>query len=238
MRVPAAGLTCAGRTDAGVHARGQVAHVDVPGSAYAHSHSSRLVRRLAAVLPHDVRVFDVREVPDAFDARFSALSRRYVYRLSDAPYGVDPLRRHEILWSQRALDLAPMNEASTAMLGEHDFAAFCRRREGASTIRTLLSFTWERDTAGFIAATVEANAFCHNMVRSLVGALLAVGAGQQPVSWPARLLAQRERDPGVHVVPPHGLTLEQVTYPPDAHLGERLVRTRQPSISGDVRGGS
>ena len=227
LRLSEARLTCAGRTDAGVHARGQVAHVDVPADLFENSGSENLARRLAGVLPDDLRVFRVRRAPRDFSARFSALSRRYVYRVSDEPHGVDPLRRHEVLWSQLPLDVHAMNLAAVALLGEHDFAAFCRRREGATTVRTLLTLAWERDMTGVAAATVEADAFCHNMVRALVGALLSVGSGRRPVEWPAHVLASRERGPDVRVVPPHGLTLEHVTYPADSELGQRAALARQ-----------
>ena len=222
-------LTCAGRTDAGVHARGQVAHLDVALATYerlgAKGSVDALARRLAGVLPADVRVFRVRPAPPGFDARFSALSRRYVYRVSDAPYGVEPLRRHDVMWSQQPLDVHLMNHAAVALLGEHDFAAYCRRREGASTVRTLLTLSWERDVDGIAAATVEADAFCHNMVRAMVGALLSVGRGQHPVEWPAAVLARAERDSAVQVSPPHGLTLEYVRYPA-AELGVLAARAR------------
>ena len=178
LRLPPPGLTVAGRTDAGVHARGQVVHADVPAAAWA-AVQDPLVR-LAAVLPADVRVHAVGPAPDEFDARFSALWRRYSYRICDDPARADPLRRHETLWSFRRLDLAVMNEAARYLVGEHDFAAFCRRREGATTIRALRVLDWRRDAEGLAVATVTADAFCHNMVRALVGALLAVGEGRRP----------------------------------------------------------
>lgn len=231
LRLEEVQLTCAGRTDAGVHARGQVAHFDVPAAALErlleHGHLEDLARRLAGVLPADVRVFRVRLAPRTFNARFSALSRRYVYRVSDAPYGIDPLRRHDVLWSQQPLDVHRMNQAAVALLGEHDFAAYCRRREGASTVRTLLALSWERDVGGIAAATVEADAFCHNMVRAMVGALLAVGRGQHDVEWPAEVLRRGVRHSAVQVAPPHGLTLEQVSYPPETELGVLAERARR-----------
>lgn len=218
--------TCAGRTDAGVHARGQVAHVDVPVAA-AQALGERVPSRLAGVLPPDVRVFAVREAPAGFDARFSALSRRYAYRVSDTAYGVDPLRRHDVLWHRRPVDVEAMNAAAATLTGEHDFAAFCRRREGATTVRTLVALRWERAEGGLAVATVEADAFCHNMVRALVGALLAVGDGRRAVDWPATVLRGRERVPDVHVVAPHGLTLEAVRYPPDDELAARACVARR-----------
>jgi tRNA pseudouridine38-40 synthase len=224
---PAPALTVAGRTDAGVHARGQVAHVTVPADSYARV-SATLTRRLAGLLPPDVRVRRVAEAPAGFDARFSALARRYVYRVCDDPGGVDPLRRHETLWHPRPLDLDRMNAAAALLLGEHDFAAYCRRRERATTIRRLLAYEWAREADRHVAAaTVEADAFCHSMVRALVGALLAVGDGRRPVEWPAQVLAGRVRDSAVSVVAAYGLSLEEVRYPGDDELAARAEQTRR-----------
>jgi tRNA pseudouridine38-40 synthase len=224
--------TVAGRTDAGVHARGQVCHVDVPAPAWSawSKIESSVLPRLAGVLPRDVRVTWVAQAPVGFDARFAALSRRYAYRVGDDPAGVDPLRRHEVLWHPRPLDVGVMSAASAPLLGEHDFAAFCRPREGATTLRRLLRFDWARAERGLAIATVEADAFCHSMVRSLVGALLPVGEGRRRASWPAELLAAGTRDSAVTVVPPHGLTLEEVRYPPDDQLASRVAETRRPRV--------
>jgi tRNA pseudouridine38-40 synthase len=219
-------LTVAGRTDAGVHARGQVAHLDVPSSAWP-SATPSAGRRLAGLLPPDVCVRAIGGAPDGFDARFSALWRRYSYRVCDDPTAADPLRRHDTLWYPRPVDVDRMNDAARACLGEHDFAAFCRRREGASTVRELLCLEWARAVPGVAVATVTADAFCHNMVRALVGALLTVGDRRRPVGWLAEVLASRTRDPAVTVVPPHGLCLEEVRYPPDAHLAARAELTRR-----------
>jgi len=219
-------LTVAGRTDAGVHARGQVAHLDVPSATWPAA-SPAAARRLAGLLPPDVRVHAIGGAPDGFDARFSALWRRYSYRVCDDPASADPLRRHDTLWYPRPVDIARMNEAARACLGEHDFAAFCRRREGASTVRELLRLEWARPAPGVAVATVAADAFCHNMVRALVGALLTVGDGRRPAGWLAEVLAARIRDPAVAVIAPHGLCLEEVRYPPDADLAARAVSTRR-----------
>ncbi|MGH3975375.1 MAG: tRNA pseudouridine(38-40) synthase TruA, partial [Pseudonocardiaceae bacterium] len=216
-------LTVAGRTDAGVHATGQVAHLDVPlGTAPP----AELVYRLARLLPPDVRVPAVCQVPRTFDARFSALRRHYRYRVCDAPWGGDPLRRHDTLAYHRQLDGAAMNAASQLLLGEHDFAAFCRRREGASTVRVLERLEWTREESHLLAAHVAADAFCHSMVRSLVGALLAVGDGRRPADWPAGLLHHTVRSSEVTVEPAHGLTLVGVDYPEDNQLAARAERTR------------
>jgi tRNA pseudouridine38-40 synthase len=219
-------LTVAGRTDAGVHARGQVAHADVPAAGWA-SAAPVALRGLAGLLPPDVRGRSVSVAPDGFDARFSALWRRYSYRICDDPGSADPLRRGDTLWYPRELDVGRMNEAARALVGEHDFAAFCRRREGASTIRNLISLDWARQPSGELVAEVLADAFCHNMVRALVGALLAVGDGRRPTEWPGLVLAAGVRDPAVHVVPPHALCLEEVRYPADSELSNRAAATRR-----------
>lgn len=219
-------LTVAGRTDAGVHARGQVAHADVPEHVWGAAAGTAL-RRLNGALPPDVRVRAIGGVPPGFDARFSALWRRYSYRVCDSQEGADPLRRHDTLWHRWPVEPELMNEAGQACLGEHDFAAFCRRREGASTVRELLRLDWRRDETGVITGTVVADAFCHNMVRSLAGALLAVGDGRKPVTWLADVLAARVRDPAVVVAPPHPLCLEQVGYPAEGELAARAHLTRR-----------
>ncbi|MEW2133429.1 tRNA pseudouridine(38-40) synthase TruA [Streptomyces sp. NPDC005435] len=218
-------LTVAGRTDAGVHARGQVAHVDLPEDVWA-EHREKLLKRLAGRLSKDVRVWSLAEAPPGFNARFSAVWRRYAYRVTDNPGGVDPLLRGHVLWHDWPLDVDAMNEAARVLLGEHDFAAYCKRREGATTIRTLQDLSLERGADGVITATVRADAFCHNMVRSLIGALLFVGDGHRGPEWPGKVLAAGVRDSAVHVVRPHGLTLEEVGYPADELLAARNKEAR------------
>ncbi|MFC4010777.1 tRNA pseudouridine(38-40) synthase TruA [Nonomuraea purpurea] len=240
-------LTVAGRTDAGVHARGQVAHVDVlddslgeldgnRGPLSGDERLSALVRRLGGVLPPDVRIFRVTGAPEGFDARFSAMFRRYAYRVSDTEGGVDPLRRREIVWHNRPLDLGALNAAAVRMLGEHDFAAFCKKREGATTIRELQRLEWAREADGVLVATVVADAFCHSMVRALVGSLLAAGDGRRAVEWPGEVLVGGVRDSGVHVAPAHGLCLEEVGYPPDAELAARAESTRRVRTTSGLEG--
>ncbi len=249
-------LVVAGRTDAGVHAVGQVAHIDVPragllalaprrptdqlaGSTGNGSNSAfeaealdpeaggrlGLLRRLAGLLPPDVRVRRVSTAPPGFDARFSALRRHYRYRIGVAEWGVDPLQRNDVLARRRALDVAAMSRAAAALIGLHDFAAFCKPREGATTIRELQGLTISSH-ADEVTVEVQADAFCHSMVRSLVGALIAVGEGQVPISRPAELLAGRSRASGVHIAPALGLTLVAVDYPPDHELADRAASTR------------
>ncbi|MCX2926486.1 tRNA pseudouridine(38-40) synthase TruA [Streptomyces sp. NEAU-W12] len=218
-------LTVAGRTDAGVHARGQVAHVDLPAELWE-QHREKLLKRLAGRLARDVRIWSLAEAPAGFNARFSAIWRRYAYRVTDHPGGVDPLLRGHVLWHDWPLDVDAMNEAAGGLLGEHDFAAYCKRREGATTIRTLQELSLARDADGVITATVRADAFCHNMVRSLIGALLFVGDGHRAPDWPGKVLAAGVRDSAVHVVRPHGLTLEEVGYPSDDLLAARSQEAR------------
>ncbi|MEJ7771701.1 MAG: tRNA pseudouridine(38-40) synthase TruA [Geodermatophilaceae bacterium] len=217
------GLTVAGRTDAGVHATAQVAHVDLLAQAWADIGDLRA--RLAGILPFDVRVREVRVVPRAFDARFSALWRRYSYRISDASWGVEPLRRVDTLHWRRRLDEAAMQRAAALLIGTHDFAAYCRRRQNATMIRALEQLRIERD-GDILTVVAQADAFCHSMVRGLVGALLAVGERRRPPDWPASLLARSNRADDVQVAPAHGLSLIAVGYPPDDQLASRAEITR------------
>ncbi|MGF1647931.1 MAG: tRNA pseudouridine(38-40) synthase TruA [Kineosporiaceae bacterium] len=231
LRVEAADLAVvvAGRTDAGVHALGQVCHVDLPRGVDPPA-PDVLVRRLRGVLPADVRVTSVGSAPPGFDARFSALRREYRYLLSDEPSGVSPLRRHEAVAHSRPLAVARMTQASRPLLGLHDFAAFCRRRTSpsgeSSTVRALEELSWARDADGTVRARVVADAFCHSMVRALVGCLVTVGDGRRPPDWPAAVLAARRRDPAVTVAPAHGLALVAVAYPPDEELAARAAAAR------------
>ncbi|RYB93309.1 tRNA pseudouridine(38-40) synthase TruA [Nocardioides oleivorans] len=233
LRVPQVRVTVAGRTDAGVHARGQVAHLDVEPEVVEASAGrsteappAALARRVDGILPPDLRVLRIREAPEGFDARFSAIWRRYAYRIADAQELADPLvRGHVLAWGRR-LDVDAMNQASGPLVGLQDFAAFCKQREGATTVRTLLDLDWRRDDAGLVVGSVRADAFCHNMVRALVGSLIAVGEGRQPASWPAEVMAGRRRDQGVRVVHAHGLTLEEVGYPDDDELAAQATRAR------------
>ncbi|UYM07875.1 tRNA pseudouridine(38-40) synthase TruA [Solicola gregarius] len=225
LRLPAPPTTvCAGRTDAGVHARGQVVHVDVADRYEIEP--ARLLHRLARVLPSDIRVGDARPAPEGFDARFGALHRRYVYRLCDDPSGPDPLERRYVVARRRTLDADAMQRAGRLLLGERDFAAFCKRRAGATTVRTLLRLDTVRRGAQ-LDVTVEADAFCHSMVRSLVGGLVSVGEGRRDAEWVAEILDAQVRSPYVTVMPAHGLTLEEVVYPADDRLAARTYETRR-----------
>ncbi len=231
LRVPSVAVVCAGRTDAGVHARGQVVHTDLDDIEPAAVDG--LVRRLNGRLPADVRVRRAAEAPAGFDARFGALWRRYAYRIADTPAVVDPLTRSHVLAWPRPLDLDAMGAASALLVGRHDFASFCKQREGATTIRTLLELSWAREPSGVLVGTVRADAFCHSMVRSLVGCLIAIGERRKPVAWAEDILRAEVRDPAVAVVHAHGLTLEEVAYPPDDELAARAEQTRARRVADE-----
>lgn len=226
-------LTVAGRTDAGVHAAGQVVHVDIEPDELerAAGHSGRrpeeaLATRLRGVLPPDAVVHRVRVAPEGFDARFSAVSRRYRYLVCDDPARVDPLRRREVVSLRTPLDVDAMNSATRQLLGLRNFAAFCKKREGASTTRTLLRYDWTRREDGLLEASVLADAFCHSMVRALIGALVPVGTGARGTDFPAEVLTTGVRDPRVKVMPAHGLCLVEVGYPADDALAARALEAR------------
>ncbi|HNP58785.1 MAG TPA: tRNA pseudouridine(38-40) synthase TruA [Gordonia sp. (in: high G+C Gram-positive bacteria)] len=233
-------LTVAGRTDAGVHATGQIAHLDVARAALdtrsIHGDPSTLVRRLAKMLPDDVRVKAVTEVPIEFDARFSALRRHYVYRLADAPWGPEPVTARTTGAWPRPLDVEALNAASAALLGLHDFAAFCRPRPGSTTIRDLQAFDWHRADEGVLIGRVSADAFCWSMVRSLVGAVAVVAEGRRDVAWCAGLLDASGRSQQVPVAQARGLCLIGVDYPPPAEWAARNEVTRDIRDADEVGG--
>jgi tRNA pseudouridine38-40 synthase len=225
---PPVRLVVAGRTDAGVHARGQVAHLDLAATTAVEP--AALVRRLNHVLDDDIAVRRISPAPAGFDARFAAVWRSYVYRLADGDVRPDPLVRRQVTAVRAALDLDLLNEAATNLLGLRDFAPFCRRREGATTIRTLLDLRAERvvtgPLAGLVECTVRADAFCHSMVRSLVGALVAVASGRRDLGWLDSVASGTMRDSSVPVLEPGGLTLEEVGYPADHELAGRTRQAR------------
>lgn len=226
---PAPLLVCAGRTDAGVHARGQVAHADLP-EGLLRDGGAELLRRLGRALPADVLVRRIRPAPPGFDARFAAIWRRYVYRLADPGTDLDPLLRHQVTRVPDPLDVAVMNDAGTVLLGLKDFGTFCRRRAGATTIRTLLELHGERlptgPLAGVVEFTVRADAFCHSMVRSLMGGLVTVGTGREDRDWLAAVTRATVRDSGAPTLPAGGLTLEEVGYPADGAMAARVLESR------------
>ncbi len=211
----------AGRTDAGVHATAQIIHVDVPES----TDLSDLAYRLNRLLDTDLRVLEIEVAPEGFHARFSALRRHYKYQIVDSNKAINPLDRYDRASWYRPLDLARLNAASALLLGEHDFAAFCKFREGATTIRTLETFQWERQEDGLLVAQVVADAFCYSMVRNLVGSAVCVAEGRFEPTWIAEMLANRERISDSMVFPAEGLTLVQVDYPNNAQLLTRAALT-------------
>lgn len=218
LRTTGTSLTVAGRTDAGVHATGQVAHVDLTTD----EDPQRVAKRLNGVLEADVRIRRVQAAPEGFDARFSAIWRRYTYRI--APGVVEPLQRGYVVgWKE--LDVERMNQAASTLLGTHDFAAFCKKREGATTIRQLLELS-AREADGIIETTVRADAFCHSMVRALMGCLVAVGEGRRDPQWAAEVLRGKVRDPSVTVMPAHGLTLAEVGYPAAGQYAARAAEAK------------
>lgn len=239
-------MVVAGRTDAGVHATGQVAHIDVPptglaglaprdrarsGDSPVEAGIVGLRRRLAGLLPPDVRVPTVAIAPDGFDARFAALRRHYRYRITCSDWGLPPLQRHDVLHWRRRLDADRMSAAAATLTGLHDFAAYCKPRVGATTIRDLQRLAVTATDAPIgdgldLAIDVTADAFCHSMVRSLVGALIAVGEGRFPVQRPAEILVAKRRTAEIAVAPARGLTLRAVDYPAERDLVARVATTR------------
>lgn len=231
-------LTVAGRTDAGVHSAGQVAHIDLtpeqaervlaPRRGHDSDPVTALARRVNGVLGSysDVYVSRTSLAPEGFDARFSAVWRRYEYRLADERAGYNPLARYNTSFTRGELDAAAMNEGASRLVGLHDFAAYCKPRPEATTIRTLLEYSWARDAEGVLIATVKADAFCHSMVRALVGACAAVGAGKLSPDDLARLRDDAVRTSDFKVFPARGLTLAEVGYPEEALLAERAEQTR------------
>jgi tRNA pseudouridine38-40 synthase len=211
----------AGRTDAGVHATGQVIHVDLPESLEL----TDLAYKLNRILDEDIRINNIEIAPAAFHARFSALRRYYEYRILDENKAVPPLARFNTEGWYRPLDVDVMNKASALLLGTHNYAAFCKFREGATTIRTLETFQWRRDREGYLVGDVVADAFCYSMVRNLVGAIVCVADGRKDASWITTLLEDKERVSDSLVFPGRGLTLYKVDYPDAAELLERAKKT-------------
>jgi len=233
-------VTVAGRTDAGVHARGQVVHLDLTEPEWLGLNRGAeldpavaLLRRLRGALSRElgdltgsIVVHEAAIAPEGFDARFSALWRRYSYRIADGLERWDPLSRYDTLWHKTPLDVDLLNAGAAQLLGLHNFLSYCKPREGATTIRELQRFEFERGADGVIVATVQADAFCHNMVRALVGSALYVGEGQERPEWLHERLLAKKRDARSVLAAPHPLVLEEVAYPSDAELLARAERTR------------
>ena len=233
-------VTVAGRTDAGVHARGQVVHLNLAEVEWLGLNRGAeldpavaLLRRLRGALSRElgdltgsIVVHEAAIAPEGFDARFSALWRRYSYRVADGLERWDPLSRYDTLWHKTPLDVDLLNAGAAQLLGLHNFLSYCKPREGATTIRELQRFEFARGADGVIVATVQADAFCHNMVRALVGSALYVGEGQERPEWLHERLLAKKRDARSVLAAPHPLVLEEVAYPSDAELLARAERTR------------
>ena len=233
-------VTVAGRTDAGVHARGQVVHLDLTEVEWLGLNRGveldpavALLRRLRGALSRGlgdltgaIEVHRVTVAPEGFDARFSALWRRYSYRIADGPALWDPLGRYSTLWHREELDVSLLNEGASKLLGLQNFRSYCKPREGSTTIRELQRFEFARGTDGVIVATVQADAFCHNMVRALVGSALSVGSGDEAPGWLYERLLEQKRDAKSVLAAPHPLVLEEVAYPSDGELLARAELTR------------
>lgn len=217
-------VVCAGRTDAGVHARGQVIHLDLPTEVSVDPTAA--LRRLRRALPADLTVTALSPAPAGFDARFAAVWRRYCYRIADAETVPDPLQRGFVTAIPHRLELQTVPAVAETLLGLRDFGAFCKRREGATTVRTLLELSADRGPGGPVEVTVRADAFCHSMVRCLVGALVEVCSGRRTVDWLATVTADAVRRSEIPVMPAHGLTLEEVGYPSDDDLAARAAEAR------------
>lgn len=230
-------LTVAGRTDAGVHATGQVAHLDLSAEQWDALSAKRgsgrspldgLVKRVNGIAAPegDVVVTRASLAPEGFDARFSPLWRRYEYRIADADTPRDPRRRGHTVWHGASLDPAAMERGALTLLGLHDFATFCKPREGATTIRTLQQFRWDREPDGVLVARLQADAFCHSMVRAMVGATIAVGEGRFGSDRLEELRVAQTRTSDFKTAPAKGLTLTEVGYPADGELAGRAEQTR------------
>ncbi|MBB4071421.1 tRNA pseudouridine synthase A [Canibacter oris] len=254
-------LTVGGRTDAGVHARGQVAHCDITVPEFAAlckdtSTPANRARRVNGVLQRqnasDILIADITEVPAEFDARFGALWRRYEYRVAGPV--VDPLARRFTATAKRTPQLELLQQAAAELVGLRDFGAFCKAREGATTIRNLTEFSWRAEhdldprsgtapdtgasteaSAGVSAiaavspvcvAHIQADAFCHSMVRALIGACVAVATGRITLQRLREIRDAAERSSEFTVMPAHGLSLEEIAYPAASELAARAAQTR------------
>ena len=243
-------LTVAGRTDAGVHATGQVAHLDLTNAhltnlAKPHGRGAKpmdpvraIVKRLNGIagLRSDVHVTGAVIAPDGFDARFSPIYRRYQYRIADAAAQRNPLLRRHTVWYPAELDLDAMTYSANELLGLHDWASYCRPRAGATTIRELQEFQWRRDETGVLIASLTADAFCHSMVRALVGSIVSVGERRLSAERLLGIRAEAQRTSEFKVMPAHGLTLVEVGYPDDDGLAARAAQTRARRDRGDGLG--
>ena len=214
----------AGRTDAGVHAINQVAHVDLPITDPGFEFES-LTYRLNRILTEEIRIKSVERAAKDFHARFTALRRHYIYKILDGNQVLEPLQRFDTAPWYRELDVANMNDAARSLIGQQDFFSFAKYRENSTTIRELQRFDFERRKDGVIISHISADAFCYNMVRALIGTMVYIGEGRFPVSWARELLEKRERPSDSLVFPARGLTFIGVDYPKDEELAARATKT-------------
>jgi tRNA pseudouridine38-40 synthase len=212
----------AGRTDAGVHASDQVIHVDLPIGDFGFDFED-LGYRLNRILTEEIRIKSVERASKDFHARFGALRRRYIYKIQDGLGIIEPVKRLDITPWYRELDVQKMNQAAATLIGEHDFFSFAKFRENSTTIRTLERFDFQRDSEGLIIGQIAADAFCYNMVRSLIGTMVYIGEGRFPISWAREILEKRERPSDSVVFPARGLTFVGVDYPQDSFLANRAT---------------
>lgn len=214
-------VQCAGRTDAGVHASGQVMHLDIP-IAWS-DRLTDLCYKVNQLLDDDVVIKALVHTDQNFDARFAALSRSYTYLIHEGLR--DPLSRERVYQHRSYLDVEAMNDASKLLLGLHDFSAFCRKTDYGSSIRNLQKFSWTRTDDGLIRVDITSDAFCYSMVRALVGAVISIGEGKRTKEWLAQYLAGAVKDPGVFMAPGHPLTLTHVEYPDESEYAARIEKT-------------
>jgi len=223
------GLRVAGRTDAGVHAEAQVIHIDLlPEQLKRLGRSTNTVAKLNSLLPKDIRVKAFALAPNGFDARFSASFRRYRYRIADPVSGWNPLYGKTQLWVNYELNLEKMEQAGAHLIGLKDVAAFSKPKARATAIRELkiLKISRNKSFGNIIEIELIADAFAHNMVRSIVGALIKVGAGRAEPKDVAKALKSRSRTHGFKVVGPEGLSLIEVGYPAKKDLAKQAEIAR------------
>jgi tRNA pseudouridine38-40 synthase len=224
LRIEKVKTVGAGRTDSGVHARGQVVHFDVPENVWTSIKDP--MYKFRSILPIDIQVRKASIVSLEFDARYSALTRRYSYTICDAETGTDVFNNRFVLSHRKQLDERLMNKASSELIGLHDFYAFCKNRVGSTTIRNLIKFTWVRKS-DFVICEIIADAFCYSMVRGLVGAMVQVGERKRDPGWPKQIMDKRKKINDLNVVSAHALILEEVTYPHPSLLKEQSLRTKR-----------
>lgn len=221
-------MRVAGRTDAGVHAQAQVAHLDLtPEQLKRIRRGHGVAERLNKIIDPDVRVTTFEEADPGFHARFSALSRRYRYSIADRSVTPNPMTSRYMLEISWNLEVDPMIEVAKEFMGLRDFRAFCKERDGTTTIRELQEISVKRRPNGVIDIEVEADAFCHNMVRSVVGALMSAGSGRTTAKEVRKALKGQRNEHAYKVQAPQGLTLIKISYPAKSKLGAQAELTQR-----------